>query len=73
MMTCEVEGKEHSINSRFESRLIVPKADRPIYYCVQFNRRERLGFEGDASPVLNQFPSVVETVVSFDSYRLVEL
>jgi hypothetical protein len=73
MMTCELEGKEPSINLRFESRLIVRKADRPISDCVQFNRRERLGFEGEASPVLNQVISMTKTVVSVEHFQFAEL
>jgi hypothetical protein len=72
MMTCKLESKGPSINFGFESHLIVLKADRPIYYCVQFNRREWPSFEGDASSVLNQFTSVAKTVVSVEHSQLAE-
>jgi hypothetical protein len=46
--------------------------DTPIHYSVKSNRRQRFGFE-IASPVLNQFPSVAETVVLISHAHLTEL
>jgi hypothetical protein len=49
------------INSRIEPQWIVRDA---MFYWVQSDRLKRLGIDAAADRVMNDFPSVPETVVS---------